>query len=100
SANGSSTSEAGTPVKISVVEENGDVTASIEAHLHTISWNGDSALALMFSPMQSQPVAPVVVVPASPPSPVGHANAEELGAILDTTAEGIVMFDAGGNMHA
>jgi PAS domain S-box-containing protein len=100
SANGSSTSEAGTPVKISVVEENGDVTASIEARLHTISWDGDSALALMFSPMQSQPVAPVVAAPASPPSPVGHANAEELGAILDTTAEGIVMFDAGGNMHA
>ena len=32
---------------------------------------------------------------ASAPSPVGHVNAEELGAILDTTAEGIVMFDAG-----
>ena len=100
SANGSSTSEAGTPVTISVVEENGDVTASIEARLHTISWDGASALALMFSPMQSQPVAPVVAAPPSPPSPVGHANAEELGAILDTTAEGIVMFDAGGNMHA
>ncbi|MBV9978735.1 PAS domain-containing protein [Bradyrhizobium sp.] len=102
SANGSSTSEAGTPVTISVVEENGDVTASIEARLHTISWDGDSALALMFSPMQSQPVAPVVAEPApvNPPSAVGHANAEELGAILDTTAEGIVMFDAGGNMHA
>jgi len=102
SANGSSTSEAGTPVTISVVEENGDVTASIEARLYTISWDGDSALALMFSPMQSQPVTPVVAepAPASPPSAVGHANAEELGAILDTTAEGIVMFDAGGNMHA
>ncbi|HTO66141.1 MAG TPA: PAS domain-containing protein [Bradyrhizobium sp.] len=100
SANGSSTSEAGTPVTISVVEENGDVTSSIEARLYTISWDGESALALMFSPMQSQPVAPVVAAPATPPSAVGHANAEELGAILDTTAEGIVMFDAGGNMHA
>jgi PAS domain S-box-containing protein len=102
SANGSSTSEAGTPVRISVVEENGDVTASIEARLHTISWDGDSALALMFSPVQSQPVAPVVAepAPAYPPSAVGRANAEELGAILDTTAEGVVMFDAGGNMHA
>jgi PAS domain S-box-containing protein len=102
SATGSSTSEAGTPVTISVVEENGDVTGSIEARLYTISWDGESALALMFSPMQSQPVASVVaeVAPANPPSAVGHANAEELGAILDTTAEGIVMFDAGGNMHA
>ena len=34
------------------------------------------------------------------PSPVGHANAEELGAILDTTAEGIVMFDAEGNINS
>ena len=31
---------------------------------------------------------------------VGHANAEELGAILDTTAEGIVMFDAEGNINS
>ena len=36
----------------------------------------------------------------SEPSPVGHANAEELGAILDTTAEGIVMFDAEGNINS
>ncbi len=34
------------------------------------------------------------------PSPVGHANAEELAAILDTTAEGIVMFDAEGNINS
>jgi PAS domain S-box-containing protein len=34
------------------------------------------------------------------PSDVGHANAEELGAILDTTAEGIVMFDAEGNLNS
>jgi len=102
SASGSSTSEAGTPVTISVVEENGDVTASIDARLYTISWDGDSALALMFAPAHAEAVAPPVAepVPASPPSAVGHANAEELGAILDTTAEGIVMFDAGGNMHA
>src|SRR5258708_4430710 len=42
----------------------------------------------------SQPVA------APEPSPVGHANAEELGAILDTAAEGIVMFDAEGNLNS
>ncbi len=36
----------------------------------------------------------------SEPSDVGHANAEELAAILDTTAEGILMFDAEGNIHA
>ena len=37
---------------------------------------------------------------ASEPSDVGHANAEDLAAILDTTAEGIVMFDAEGNINA
>ena len=102
SANGSSTSEAGTPMKISVVEANGDITASIDARLYTISWDGESALALICSPAQAEAVAPPVAEPiaAIPPSAVGHANAEELGAILDTTAEGIVMFDAGGNMHA
>ena len=30
----------------------------------------------------------------------GDADAEDLAAILDTTAEGIVMFDAEGNIHA
>ena len=39
-------------------------------------------------------------MPASEPSAVGHANAEELGAILDTTAEGIVMFDGEGNINS
>ena len=34
------------------------------------------------------------------PSAVGHANAEELAAILDTTADGIVMFDAEGNINS
>ncbi len=30
----------------------------------------------------------------------GQADAEELGAILDTAAEGIIMFDAEGNIHS
>ena len=48
---------------------------------------------------RSEPSEPVLEsVPE--PSPVGHANAEELGAILDTTAEGIVMFDAEGNINS
>ena len=52
--------------------------------------------------MQAVPLSePAVSEPALPePSPVGQADAEELGAILDTTAEGIVMFDAGGNINS
>jgi PAS domain S-box-containing protein len=44
--------------------------------------------------------APVAEPLPPEPLPAGHADAEELGAILDTTAEGIVMFDADGNIHA
>ena len=44
--------------------------------------------------------APVAEPPVPEPLPVGHADAEELGAILDTTAEGIVMFDAEGNISS
>ena len=39
-------------------------------------------------------------MPASPPPAAGDADAEDLAAILDTTAEGIVMFDAEGHIHA
>ena len=53
---------------------------------------------------QTAPVATAISettpAPAAPLSAVGHANAEELGAILDTTAEGIVMFDAEGNINS
>ncbi len=105
----SSTSQAGTPVTISAsAEETSDVT---DAHLHTISWDGENAHALICAApsMQAAPIAgpaPVmapVVSPMEPPEPElepGHADAEDLAAILDTTAEGIVMFDAEGNIHA
>lgn len=98
----SSTSEAGTPVRISAT----DRTEPTDARLFTISWDGESALALMLSarretytasePDRSGPADPE---PVSAP-PAGHAEAEDLAAILDTTAEGIVMFDAAGSIHA
>ena len=49
-------------------------------------------------PSRSLPLRSLLLDPG--PSAVGHANAEELGAILDTTAEGIVMFDAEGNLNS
>jgi PAS domain S-box-containing protein len=101
----SSTSDAGTPVTISASHDasSGPATA---ARLHTISWDGESALALMFTP--EAPPAPVeaATAPAAEPPAIviepaaGHVMAEDLAAILDTTAEGIVMFDAEGNIHA
>jgi PAS domain S-box-containing protein len=112
----SSTSDTGTPVTISashVSTENPSASAT-DAHLFTISWDDDSALALIFSNTgapsadvaaaitQAVPAQafPAQAFPTSEPSAVGHANAEELGAILDTTAEGIVMFDAEGNINS
>ncbi len=102
----SSTSEAGTPVTISATHagEAGCEPATTAARLHTISWDDDAALALICSegPVDAAPV-PVPVapepVPEAPPAG-GEADAEELGAILDTTAEGIVMFDEEGNINA
>ena len=100
----SSTSEAGTPVTISASHDAAGLASA--ARLFTISWDGESALALMFTP--EAPPAPVEEAkPAAsePPAIViepaaGQVMAEDLAAILDTTAEGIVMFDAEGNIHA
>jgi PAS domain S-box-containing protein len=102
----SSTSDTGTPVTISASQPEGEHTPpqAVDAHLYTISWDGDSALALIFSGPHSEGAAIAAAIaeatPVAEPSAVGHANAEELGAILDTTAEGIVMFDAEGNINS
>jgi PAS domain S-box-containing protein len=108
----SSTSEAGTPVLISAADNGASGAGrAAAARLFTISWDGDTAHALIFTPTAraapQPPPAPAAVVaaPAAPqlviaPPTAGQANAEDLGAILDVTAEGILMFDAGGNIHA
>lgn len=101
----SSTSEAGRPVTISVghTEEGSETTA---ARLHAISWDDEAALALICSegPVDAAPVPAPAATPEpvvqAPPTAAGEADAEELGAILDTTAEGIVMFDEAGNITA
>jgi PAS domain S-box-containing protein len=106
----SSTSEAGTPVTISASQASPDRAAAsaTDARLYTISWDDDSALALICSGAAAQgadvaaDISAAIAQPvaAREPSDVGHANAEELGAILDTTAEGIVMFDAAGQLNS
>ena len=100
----SSTSDTGRPVTISATQASPEHAppSATDARLYTISWDDDPALALIFSGAGTEsPVAAIAeAMPASEPSAVGHANAEELGAILDTTAEGIVMFDAEGNINS
>ncbi|WP_375305715.1 PAS domain-containing protein [Bradyrhizobium sp. A11] len=118
----SSTSQGGTPVTISATVANGETPLpTTNAHLHTIDWDGESAHALICAlpqpaPAVAEPVIAATVVAetvvaetivpepfayaAEPEPAVGEAEAEDLAAILDTTAEGIVMFDAEGNIHA
>src|SRR3954454_7779137 len=103
----SSTSDTGTPVTISGPQTSSEHSAAaIEARLYTIGWDDESALALIFSGRAAETSAIASAIseappaPASAPSPVGHANAEELGAILDTMTDGIVMFDDEGNLNS
>jgi PAS domain S-box-containing protein len=97
----SSTSDTGTPVTISATQSSPERAppSATDAHLHAIVWDGDSAHALICLAPRPEPEA-VCEIAAPEPSQVGHANAEELGAILDTTAEGIVMFDAQGKLNS
>ncbi|MFB9267052.1 PAS domain-containing protein [Bradyrhizobium erythrophlei] len=107
-SNASSTSGTGTPVTISANQAGEAAAVSAAARLHTISWDNDSALALIFTGTRdedaaiaealSAPDAAREAVPAPPEA--GHADAEELGAILDTAAEGIIMFDADGTISS
>jgi PAS domain S-box-containing protein len=92
----SSSSQTGTPVTISAsYAAGGQAPSTTDARLHAIEWDGEGAHALICDIPRTGDEAEV----AARPSPVGHANAEELGAILDTTTEGIVMFDAEGNLN-
>ena len=91
-----STSDTGTPVTISA-SQNAPGHAPTDARLFTISWDDESALALICS---NSAAAEAPAAMAASPSAVGQANAEELGTILDTTAEGILMFDAEGNINS
>ena len=106
-SNASSTSDTGTPVRISIPDASAEASpaVTIEARLHTIRWDNESALALIFTGAALDnaipaPVAEPLMPEAAAPSAVGHANAEELAAILDTTADGILMFDAQGNINS
>ncbi|MBN8961205.1 MAG: PAS domain S-box protein [Rhizobiales bacterium] len=78
------------------------LVAPAQAHLSAIAWDGEPALALILTDTaHTSAAAPAAVAITSPPPPAdGRVNAEELGAILDTMAEGVVMFDGGGRISA
>jgi PAS domain S-box-containing protein len=88
-----STPPTGSPVTISATPPTGERPQPVAAYLFAIVWEGEPAHALICDASAS-------ATPAAAPSAVGHATAEELGAILDTTAEGILMFDGRGRITA
>ena len=100
----SSASDGGTTVTIAANDKAGDgaLRTPASARLHAINWNDEPAHALIFVP--TQPAAATPAVAPEPvveqPLPAGHIDAEDLAAILDTMAEGVVMFDAEGNINS
>jgi PAS domain S-box-containing protein len=93
--------DTGTPVTITTPSTPGQAAPPpAAARLHGIEWDGEAALALICSDTDAIQQVAAPTVAAAAPSSVGHANAEELGAILDTTAEGVVMFDGAGQISA
>ncbi|MBU6456542.1 MAG: PAS domain-containing sensor histidine kinase [Bradyrhizobium sp.] len=95
-SSGSSTSDTGKPVTISAAQVSHTLPATTDARLHTITWDGDPAHALIFSNAANADIPAIL----DGPLPVGHAGAGELDAILDATAEGILMFDAEGHINS
>lgn len=98
----SSTSETGTPVVIAATSKSGpDKGEPADARLFAITWDGEPSHALVFSgpraPTRSEPAPAVVIAPAVVASD-DTTQAEELGTILDHTAEGVVVFDGEGRV--
>ncbi|CAN5497207.1 PAS domain S-box protein [soil metagenome] len=101
----SSTSETGTPVVIAATSKSGpDKGEPADARLFAITWDGEPSHALVFSGPRAEPRIETHVEPAAAASaPVAavsddNSQAEELGTILDSTAEGVVVFDGEGRL--
>ncbi len=98
----SSTSETGTPVVIAATSKSGpDKGEPADARLFAITWDDEPSHALVFSGPRSAPR--IEPAPAAVFAPVVVASddttqAEELGTILDNTAEGVIVFDSQGRL--
>lgn len=84
--------------------DDGASAVPTDVRVFAIEWDGEPAEGLIFgtAPATALEEPAEIAAPAiAAEAPVaGQANAEELAAILDTMAEGVVMFDAEGNIHA
>ena len=90
----SSTSGTGTPVRVSSDRSH---TPPADAALHTIVWDGDHAMALIFSGTSS------IAVPAPAPvaqPPADNREAEQLNAILEAVPDALIVLDDTGMLQA
>lgn len=87
----------GTPIKVSTVSMG--THQALDARLHTIDWEGENALALILSPPSAAASADRAVAEPAPPAK-DRIESDELATILETTAEGVVMFDGDGRIIA
>src|SRR5258708_4151760 len=81
-----------------------DTSPPVLARLYTITWDGEPAMALIFSadaPAAADPApAPQRVAeaaPVLPPQPQSPVN-DDLASVVEAMADGIVMFDQEGNI--
>ncbi|MDO8978654.1 MAG: PAS domain S-box protein [Afipia sp.] len=98
----SSTSETGTPVVIAATSKRGpDKGEPADARLFAITWDNEPSHALVFSgpraATRSEPAPAMVIAPVVVASD-DTTQAEELGTILDHTAEGVIVFDGEGHV--
>jgi PAS domain S-box-containing protein len=102
----SSTSETGTPVVIAATSKSGpDKGEPADARLFAITWDNEPAHALVFSGPRAEPrgepriePAPAIAITPVTVASDDTTQAEELGTILDNTAEGVIVFDAQGRV--
>ena len=98
----SSTSETGTPVVIAATSKSGpDKGEPADARLFAITWDNEPAHALVFSgPRTELRIEPAPVLAIAPVAVASDdtTQAEELGTILDNTAEGVLVFDGQGRV--
>lgn len=98
----SSTSETGTPVVIAATSKSGpDKGEPADARLFAITWDNEPAHALVFSGPRTEPrTEPVPAITIAPVAMTSDdtTQAEELGTILDNTAEGVLVLDGQGRI--
>lgn len=87
----SSTSDTGTPVRVS---SDRSINPPADAALHTIVWDGEQAMALIFAEASG------VAVPAVQPPPTGNHEAERLTAILEAVPDALLVLDDRGTLQA